>query len=205
MARKQYRIIPDIPLRDQFTNYRASGYKKELKKTYNSSEYRKDTCLPDIYLYYKYKTRNQIGNTVPLPYFPKSEITDHKFSLTYPEWRRIITIYTKILTEELFNGFSVEMPNKLGTLSLVKVKTSSVDYKRTNKYIGNQKGKEDKEFIFHDNLITAGYRLILKWQRRRAMDYTNIWKFRIPMRTFRKLKSTYIDTRQSPITNFNSK
>ena len=76
--------------------------------------------LKDIYLKYRYKWYDINSNTVPNPYFPKSEISDHKYKLSKKEWLVVINTYIDILIEDFINGYDYQIPLGLGNLLIKK-------------------------------------------------------------------------------------
>lgn len=80
---------------------------------------KKNTTLYDFYTFYSYKPFPK-ENTIPRPYYNKSEYTNNKFTLPMVEWKTIIEIYLNNLEEYLLNGNSFQIPNNIGQLKLYK-------------------------------------------------------------------------------------
>lgn len=76
--------------------------------------------LKDIYLHYRYKWYDVNSNTVPNPYFPKSDISEHKYKLSKKEWLVIINTFIDILIEDFVNGYDYQIPLGMGNLQLKK-------------------------------------------------------------------------------------
>jgi hypothetical protein len=144
-------------------------------KTLNISQ---RVTLRELYLGYSLKTRDIESKTIPVPYFPKSEITTHKHSLTYKEWKRIILIYFKHLVFYLMEtGFSYKIPSRLGLLQIRKYKSKKIpDWGKTKEVYGTTKVKP----IYYKNTHTSGYRPIIKWYRsgqEAKFKYKWYWRF----------------------------
>jgi len=126
--------------------------------------------LQDLYLLYPHKTREIIGNTVPLPYFPKSEITDNQYSLKFKDWKRFIQIYLSNVKEFLYTGKKFYIPQRLGVFQIRKLKY------RGNSYSHYRKTGEWKKM---NNDHMRGYIPILRWDRRYrdncALKFKRIW------------------------------
>lgn len=91
---------------------------------------KKETSLTDLYLFYRYKPYPK-NNTIPKPYYPKSEYTNHQFSLSLPEWRKIVLTYFNNINLLLLNNKSFQPNFLIGTFSLHKYKKKNV-YQRYN-------------------------------------------------------------------------
>ena len=95
-----------------------------------NNKVKKKTSTTDFYLFYPYKI-TPVNGTVPKPYYPKSEYTNHKYTLGLPEWRNIIEIYLNNVKEYLIKGKEFQIPVKAGSLKLHKLKNKNPykDYK----------------------------------------------------------------------------
>lgn len=144
-------------------------------KTLNTS---KRVTLRELYLGYPYKYRDITSSTVPIPYFPKEEITEHKYSLTFKEWKRIIKIYLKHVVIYLLTGFKYKLSSRLGFLQMRKAKSKKIpDWGKTRKRYGTTKGVKP---LYHKNIHTQGYRPIIKWYREgqnAKFKYKWYWRF----------------------------
>lgn len=189
-------------LREYFKNYNARGTLKRLKKEYISNSKLKYICASDFYLQYPYKTRTVTGNTVPIPYFPKEQISDHKHALTYKEYKRILEVYFEILIEKLFTGTILLLPFFLGKMYLLRTKYKKVNYKKTKEIYGSQKGLEEQKFIYHKDLMLNNERLLLKWERKNSRFPNSLyWKFQITRGLYNDKLQT-VKNKEVPITNF---
>lgn len=133
---------------------------------------RKKITLQDIYLLYPYKTRKIVGKTVPVPYFPKSEITEHEYSKEYKEWKRCIEILLKNLRLYLLTGMKYRIPNRMGNLQIRKCKSAGLSFAHYRK---------TGEWKKMDNRQWKGYRPLLKWDRNApdgtALKFKRAWAF----------------------------
>lgn len=143
----------------------------------------------DLYLAYKYKKYPDNPNTVPNPYFPKSEHTDSEYSLNIGEWKEIINTYMDILGDYVIQGNSFLAPHNMGTFKMLKYKNA------------NHKEKKEK-YKYNDtdeNYVYSEYRLILKWLKERKYSHS-IWKlnnYRISIgRVFRR--KLYLNMKNNP-------
>ncbi len=112
----------------------------------------KKKSLEDLYLLYPWKTSNK---ATAYPYFPKAEMTNHKFTIAYPEWLAVIRRYYELVQEDMINGNHFIPPYGLGFFQL-----------RKHKVPGKSviKGKPFK------NLHTDGYLVTLKWYKYNYTD-----------------------------------
>ena len=130
----------------------------------------------EFYLAYPYKYRDINSKTVPIPYFNKSEITDHKYTLSYKEWKLVTSTYFKLLHLYLFTGSPYKLPHGLGSIQLKKYKGAGIDHKRTKEIYGDLAYKKGKIIKFK-NIHTGGYKPVIKWYRREA-KLANKWLWR---------------------------
>lgn len=110
----------------------------------------------DIYKGYRFKKRhitiNKEGkNIVHAPYIPLKESTNEEFSLTFPEWKKLVNEYWNIVVDELVEGNQFELPKGLGHIRMMKKFTTQI-----------RKGK-----IYRNN-HTGGYSPFLVWNRFKA-------------------------------------
>lgn len=78
----------------------------------------------DIYKGYRFRKQRTTVNSegkdiVHAPYIPISESTNEAFSLTFPEWKKIVKAYFDIVVDEMTKGNQFEMP-KLGHIQMTK-------------------------------------------------------------------------------------
>lgn len=83
---------------------------------------KKYITLMDLYLFYRYKWYDINSSTVPTPYFPKSEISEHAYKLSKQEWLIIVSTYIEALYQHLLQGYDYQLPLGLGNFSFRKVK-----------------------------------------------------------------------------------
>lgn len=81
-----------------------------------------------FYLDYPYKKLPENPNTIPNPYFNKTESTDCKESLRIDEWVLVMRKYFDIVEDYLLQGHRFELPGKLGYLEITRSK-------RKNKFL----------------------------------------------------------------------
>lgn len=135
--------------------------------------------LQEIYLEYTYKTRDLDSNTIPRYYFPKSEITDHKYSLTYKEWSDVLKVLFKNILLYLLTGKKYKLPHRMGEIFLAKIKGGGIDW---------IKSKKLKKAVFHKNLHTNGFRPKVIWDRKKGKCiFKNrwLWKFNLTKSAWR--------------------
>lgn len=143
----------------------------------------KRKTLKDIYLDYPYKCRHMDTSTVPLPYFPKEEIDcDHKYSMTYKEWKGALNCFFKHTLNALAQGYEFTMPYEMGRLQLRKVKGGGVDFTKSEK--GNIKR--------HRNLHLRGWRFLTKWLRdHNRLQFKWTWRIRLTRKAWRHVNAIY--------------
>lgn len=73
----------------------------------------------DLFLRYRYRYRDPLGNPGPY-YFPKTEISSHKYALEYKEWKLIVKTYLKHVLNHLKAGLAYKLPHGLGYWQFVK-------------------------------------------------------------------------------------
>jgi hypothetical protein len=138
--------------------------------------------IADIYLMYPYRCWDVTGKTIPVPYVPKDEIVcDHKYSLTYKEFKKIVMTYLKYLKKYLLTGVEYKMPQQMGYLQFVKFKSPAVDYGHFH--------RNNKEIRFYLNKHSQGYRPKLIWKRGgndARLKHRWSWRMR-PCRGFKTL------------------
>jgi len=130
-----------------------------------SKSYKSDyITLQDFYKQYNYPCQdlNKIKKgIVPLPYIPKDKINcNHKYSLTYKEWKTIIMKLFYYLVSYLLTGKDLELPFFMGHWRLKKYKPNRkhpridlLHYMKTG----------EKKFIKFPE--TDGYEWLFKWKR----------------------------------------
>lgn len=166
----------------------------KYKQTYPKNK----TTLAKFYDRYPYKKRK--CNTC-LPYVPKEEESDHKFALTYNDWKDIILIYFKWLCMHLLSGRAYRFSGRMGEFQIVKYKSNkknhNVDMNKMVQYYGKESGltdlheiqryiKEevDNPILFkHANHHTQGWKWIVAWFRKDYnMAFKYHWQFSLSLR-----------------------
>lgn len=110
----------------------------------------------------KNKIQNQYTLLDSYEEYIKDKEVDTSYYITKEEYINIVEDYIKKITDEILDKASIfKMPYRLGTLQIVKLKSSnnrnkkySVDFVLTNKY-----GKT----IYHLNEHSNGYKYMFRW------------------------------------------
>ena len=113
----------------------------------------------DFFLGYRFKKRNITKNEngvdiVHAPYVPVEQSTNHEFSLTFPEWDRVVKEYWDLVVDELTLGNTFELHRELGHLRFTKVNVRNV--------------RKDKLFR---NSHTLGYSPRVIWHRYKTAKF----------------------------------
>lgn len=109
------------------------------------------TTLIDFFLKYPHKDKPDV-NYVSLPYFPKTEISNHKYKMTYKDYKALMVCYFKYVTDYLLRGDDYLIPSRLGKLFLLKYKIED---------IGNKKSFYNG---FINNIHSNNFRVIVRWE-----------------------------------------
>lgn len=169
------------------------GLQKEMRK--DDSKYTKfnpknSAGIRLFYLRYPFK---KITYPSHLPFVPKEEDTNEKFSLKYDDWRKIIQIYFKYLLLFLLSGQTYRFTSRCGGFFLGKYKPvkkgKNIDMGKTEKYYARLTGLSDKReiwkhirsipkeervmFKYHNKEID-GYKWLVRWTRK---EYTFAFKY----------------------------
>lgn len=143
--------------------------------------------LPDIYLKYPHKCQEIYGNTVPIPYVPKQEITcNHKYSIEYKLWKKVISCYFKHVITYLLQGDIFVIPTRLGRLQIKK-------YRYSKGFLKFIRKKGEKTIIKRvKNIHTDNQVAEIRWYKPNAyLQYKNYFKFRAT-HAFKKRLKEYI-------------
>lgn len=150
--------------------------------------------LKDMYLQYPYKTRPIEGNTVPIPYFPKDQITDTKHTVGYKEWRNILNAYLLMVQDYIATGKEFKIPHDMGELRMMKHKprrNKPIDFHKTKlKYgdINKTLPEGQKKKVYHTNKHTRGYAPFIKWTRRNnKLKHKWLWRFKYSKTAWKRL------------------
>lgn len=174
------------------TQNKIEFLKQEFKEPKNNSYFGSIIGYKDLYYQYPYKKKHTKFTSL----CTTKEETDHKYTLTYPEWCKIIDCYTKHVLKYLLTGKNVELPYRLGFLKFVKYKTTkNINWKQTNKH-----GKIVKQ----KNMMFGGYWFKIKIKRSIKIAYQNLWSVKLSKTAF---KRTLKELRDNPslMYNFDSK
>ncbi len=151
----------------------------------------------DFFKFYPYK--KQIAhppNTIPFPYVKKQDIVDdHKSSLDWFEWIKIVNMYLLILKEDLQEGKTVKFDGRLGLFQVKKLKCRKLLDRIKSKEMGKRvyvgKTEHDNYFfkliwmrknakLFHGKWlwsVTLHSKVALEFYQKASEDYTFIYKF----------------------------
>ena len=135
------------------------------------------------------RSKNKISKPYTLVHsyndYIKDKDKDSPYYISRQEYIDIVGDYIKLINKELLDNASIfKMPYRLGTLQIVKLRSSnnrnkkySVDFSLTNKY-----GKT----IYHLNEHSDGYKYMFKWSKLKSV-VKNKTKYRfIPTRTSKR-------------------
>ncbi len=148
--------------------------------------------LKDFYSeHYKYPYYDLTSNTVPDPYVKKDRLVfNHKYSLTWRQYRKLCKIYFKYLMEYLLSGLIVILPYYLGEWRFKKARKQ-----RQNKVDFNHFNKTG-EIKYFTNRHTLGYIPVFKWKRSpsKARIYTRkIWSWKFVAKSNKKISSYFLE------------
>jgi len=156
----------------------------------------KRRTLVDIYAFYKYKKNIQhpIGTT-PYPFVKQSEVTDHKLSADFREWKLVVQLYIEKLKVYLEEGNSIQLGSRTGDFHLAKFKAPNfIDFKKSReqgKVVRFAKNNVDNYFICsswarkkmrfklqHFWKIELSHSWLSRIYKDCEKDYTKIYKIR---------------------------
>ena len=152
----------DLLMKIQIYNCRHMGrHKKHIPDT---------VVPPEVFLSYPHKKYPDNPNSIPRPYFPKQEISDHPDAITSKDYCNIVRTYCRYLALYLVHtGKEFKIPSGIGSLQFVKFKPKGgvkhVDWKRTNEYNRNLAPNEKKKVFKSDLRWSHGYMMKLKWNK----------------------------------------
>ena len=155
--------------------------------------------LRDIYKHYPYPCWDVTKNTVPIPYIPKDQLVcDHKRTLTFKQYRKILKIYSRLVTKFLLNGIPVDLPYYLGQLRMYKYKPTK------NKRFDIHHFLTTGEKKYYKSRHTQGYIPLFKWRRAlKQSRLQNRWIFKcLPARKTWKQISDALFENGSTINKF---
>lgn len=127
-------------------------------------------------------------NTVPRPYIPKEDLKcNHKYTLTFIQWKTIVYSLCKFLLLYLMSGKLLTLPHGLGTLQITKWKPKK--YKKMDYAHWRKTG----EVIYENFKYTENYSPFLKWDkgyRRKRFKFASYWKINFLHNSWKKIAST---------------
>lgn len=129
--------------------------------------------LPDFYLQcYPYKKNPPIvTSTIPKPYVKQKDTTEHRFSLTFWEWEKIVVLLIEEIIQELVGGGSWNVGSHIGVISFRKRKCKTF----TDVVKSNGTGKAVKKITNeYDNYMVVDF-----WDRiKNPLGNKWLWRFR---------------------------
>jgi len=143
------------------------------------------------------RTKNKIQNPYTMPDMYKDYTVKIEkgtlYDIDYNTYVSIVSMYNKIMIDNLYNGFVMYLPYKLGSFQIVKKKMYfstqinkklGIDWVNTVKY-----GK----VIHHLNEHSDGYKFLFHWDKKRNGGIKNINSYRfIPTRTIKRTLAKYV-------------
>lgn len=137
----------------------------------------KSRSLIDFYMFFPYKRNAVFTGTIPVPYIKKEEESDHKYSMTYKEWKLIIMSILQEIKEELLDTKTWVIGSHIGEISLRKKRCKTfTDYK-----LSKEKGsKVSRIRNDYDNYMIFG-----EWERKTyPLPFKWLWRFKM-LRAFK--------------------
>lgn len=110
--------------------------------------------VKDLYLFYRYKYYDSSSSTVPVPYFPKKDISTHEYKLTYKQWKSVVKVYFEVAIESMLTGDEFKIPFTMGRLYLAKIKMPA-----------SFMPSSDIPFSKHISKYLDGYAIKLRWDK----------------------------------------
>lgn len=106
-----------------------------------------------------------------------------KYYCTKTDYKKISLLFFKLLSKEIIdNGYVFKMPNRLGTIKVVKFKAAkkrSIDWKTTNELYGEyNKNNTDKKRVYFNNEHSEGYSVRYWWEASRWLKYNMLYRFK---------------------------
>lgn len=104
--------------------------------------------------------------------------------ISQDRYQNIINEYNELVMEELKKGNSFKLFNRLGEIRIARIK-------RKRKLVDFYLTKKEGRVIYHENMATNGYDLILKWHRKDAMFRNKrIWSIKLIRDRMRRSKGS---------------
>ena len=137
----------------------------------------KRITLRKLFLRYPYKYYDMFSSTVPDPYFPTSEISEHEYRLECKQWMMLAKIYFDEVEKLLLNGEVFDM-GRLGKLVLLRKKQVGLNIKKT---IESKQNDNELVKYYYPNNHTNGYKPYIKWMRTKkagcGLPYKSFYSF----------------------------
>lgn len=155
--------------RDKSKDYKQGNYKGYKDPEDYEFKFRKKyqpawVGLKEMWAHYNYPCWDLTlleKNIVPVPYAPKDKVNcNHKFSLTYKKWKKIVEVLCKYYVEYLLSGNPLKLPARMGSLQLKKWAYSD-NYKSLDMVASAEQGKP----VFSSMPQTMHRKPIIKWNR----------------------------------------
>ncbi len=141
--------------------------------------------------------KNKIQNPYTIVDMYKNYISkidkESVYNIDFKTYSEIVSMYNKIMIENLYDGFIMYLPYKLGSFQIVKKKMYfntqlnkklGIDWAATVKY-----GK----VIHHTNEHSDGYKFLFHWDKKRSGGIKNINSYRfVPTRTIKRTLASII-------------
>lgn len=137
--------------------------------------------LVDVYMKYKYKKNiKHPQGTTPQPFVKFSEVTDHKLSTDWNEWRDVVELYIEKLKLHLEEGNTIQLGSRLGEFHLTK--------RKSDRFIDFKKSREQGKVVkFYRNGVD-NYYLYYSWARRVVhLKLKSFWKIKLNRKWIRNL------------------
>lgn len=117
--------------------------------------------------------------------------------ISQERYQNIIGQYNDLVIEELKQGDSFKLFNRLGELRIIRIKRKR---KLVNFYLTKKEGR----VIYHENMATNGYDLKLKWNRKDAMFRNKrIWSIKLVRDRMRRSKGSIREfAKEKGVNNF---
>lgn len=135
---------------DYVTKISTVGIKRSV------STQRKSITEIDCFLQYPYKCRDYIERIGRNNFSKQDIVCDHKHSVTLKQYKLVLQTCFEVLAELLIQGYTVKLPYRLGSMSIIKTPSK----------------KTDLRFLQH-------YKIYFKWtKRKQAFVNQGLWRFR---------------------------
>lgn len=128
-------------------------------------------------------------------YVSKKNYSDHKFSLNYEEYCKLLYDFCDELFDHLLEGNTFVAPHGLGKMYFRKIlnrRGGSIDYKTTAELYGEHNAtckREDRKYAYHRNNHSDKYavRFIWKAHFNQYFASTRLWNFKMSRTANNKL------------------